>query len=386
MPPRGRLPLLLPAVVLAGACLARPAAGYGGGPPRASSWQRRLDRALLDVDAAPQARARNLQKALLDPDLPVDVSLALRALRRDGFGKGHPAAIDALWPVGTTARADLEGLFALRQQVPEALEALRERAPDAGGGAGKRSSGVPAATMRASLPTREEIEEGLKNALRSTPKGLEAPKYVVERTLDGALKLGAPEKIELRRYEAFQVASTPSTGGAGFTTLAAYLFGENEEKEVLAMTMPVLTERAGGAGGTTKFVLPASAAAAPPTPLAGAAVALERVPARLVAVRTFPGLATAGEVARQEAALRAALAGAGVAVAGDAAAVLEYNAPLTLPWRRRNELALVVAEGDRGGAGAEDGALARWRARPSATSWFDAGVRLQRGVRAVCSN
>eukprot|EP00618_Florenciella_parvula_P022823 CAMPEP_0119521500 /NCGR_PEP_ID=MMETSP1344-20130328/37183_1 /TAXON_ID=236787 /ORGANISM="Florenciella parvula, Strain CCMP2471" /LENGTH=61 /DNA_ID=CAMNT_0007559475 /DNA_START=1 /DNA_END=183 /DNA_ORIENTATION=- len=34
--------------------------------PRASSWQFRLDRALLDIDATPQARLRNFQRAVGD--------------------------------------------------------------------------------------------------------------------------------------------------------------------------------------------------------------------------------------------------------------------------------------------------------------------------------
>ena len=41
------------------------------------------------------------------------------------MGKGHPEAIQKLWPTGTTARADIEGLFALRSQVPETLEQLK---------------------------------------------------------------------------------------------------------------------------------------------------------------------------------------------------------------------------------------------------------------------
>lgn len=370
--------LFASSVVLAGTCLVRPAESYSVDTARASSWQRRLDKALLDIDMKPQARVRNLQRALRDPDLPVDVNMAIRAIRKDGFGKGHPEAINALWPVGTTARSDLEGLFALTKQLPEALEELRERAPTLTGSVGDQPSGFPESMTLDSLPKPKEIEEELKNAFRSTPKGLETPKYAVLRTIDGEAKLGVPEKIEIRRYEAFKVASTASMGGVGFNTLASYLFGANEEKEVMAMTMPVLIDRESNEEGAMKFVLPSSVSENPPTPLAGDNVKIEQVAERLVAIKPFPGLATDDEISRQRESLLSVLEGAGLSVANpDEVSVLQYNSPLTLPWRRRNEIALVITEEERAAVGSsDDSALEQWKARSSATSWYDAGVRL----------
>jgi len=372
---------LASAVVLAGTCFIQPAESYSVDTARASSWQRRLDKALLDIDMKPQARLRNLQKALRDPDLPVDVNTAIRAIRKDGFRKGHPDAINTLWPVGTTARSDLEGLSALTKQLPEALKDLRERAPTLTGNVGDRPSGFPDSMTLDSLPKPEEIEEELKNALRSTPKGLEAPKYRVVQTLDGEVKLGNPEQIEIRRYEAFKVATTASMGGTGFNTLASYLFGANEEKKVMAMTMPVLIDRENNEEGAMKFVLPSSASENPPTPLAGGDVKIEQVAERLVAIKPFPGLATEEEITRQKESLLSVLEGAGVSVANpDEVSVLQYNSPLTLPWRRRNEIALVITEEERAAVessdDSDDSALEQWKARSSATSWYDAGVRL----------
>ena len=226
MPPRGSLPLSVSAVVLVGASLVvQPASGLSG-PARPSSWQRRLDKALLDVDLAPQARVRNFQRALKDPDLPVDVSIAIRAIRRDGFGKGHPEFINTLWPVGTTARSDLEGITALTAQLPEAIQELRGQVPDlirssrdqrSRGGRAPPRAQAPALDA---FPKPDEIKEELKNALRSTPKGLEAPKHTVVRTIDGELKLGTPEKIEIRRYEAFKVTQGSRARGASEAWLA----------------------------------------------------------------------------------------------------------------------------------------------------------------------
>ena len=58
----------------------------------------------------------------------------------------------------------------------------------------------------------------------------------------------------------------------------------------------------------------------------------------------------------------------------DAYSVLQYNSPITIPWRRRNELALVVVESgaeDDAEDGAEDGAEGA-----PVVSWYDSGVRL----------
>jgi len=236
-------------------------------------------------------------------------------------------------------------------------------------------------TKGLAFPKAEKIREELKNALRSTPKGLEAPKYSIVRVLDGAVKLGVPEKIEIRQYAAFTVATTPSMGGAGFTTLASYLFGGNEEEEAMAMTMPVFTTKtAGNDSGEMQFFLPSAVSAAPPTPLSDAAVNIERVPARLVAVKPFPGLVTDEEVARQETALRAVLTDADLNVSDNGGvSVLQYNGPLTIffsPWRNRNEIAVVLGESGEDSGAAEKEARATWKARAAATSWYDAGVRL----------
>jgi len=307
-------------------------------------------------------------------------------IRTKGFGKGHPELINTLWPKGTTARADLEGLTALRAQLPEALRELPELVRTGRQQRSKKSSPSPSVGF-GSFPKPEEIREELKNVLRSTPKGLETPRYKIVRKINGALSLGVPETIEIRRYEAFTVATTPSTGGTGFQTLASYLFGGNEEKKAMAMTMPVFVTGSGDdESGTMKFVLPSAVSGSPPAPLSDDAVNIERVPERLVAVKAFPGLVTDEEVSRQRDALLSALGGADGVIVLDGGeenvSVLQYNSPLTIPWRRRNEIAVVVVEEEIDGdddtvIGVEvNGAFVTWSARTVATSWYDAGVRL----------
>ena len=111
-------------------------------------------------------------------------------------------------------------------------------------------------------------------------------------------------------------------------------------------------------------------------------------PARLVAVKPFPGLVTEEEVARQKAALLDTLAADGsvAPVDADAVSVLQYNGPFTLLFRRRNEIAIVVSELDNADAtttaegeapvGAEAEEAAGEEGEEAVVSWYDSGVRL----------
>merc|ERR1712071_390225 len=101
-------------------------------------------------------------------------------------------------------------------------------------------------------------------------------------------------------------------------------------------------------------------------------------PERLVAVKAFAGLATDDEVARQKKALLSVVSGDSDRLSTDGkVSVLQYNSPFTIPWRRRNEIAVVVDEIVRGDAAEKrDVLLDTWKSRLLATSWYDAGVRL----------
>mmetsp|Transcript_6267 Transcript_6267/g.20042 ORF Transcript_6267/g.20042 Transcript_6267/m.20042 type:complete len:410 (-) Transcript_6267:160-1389(-) len=374
---------------------------------RPTSWQKRLDKALLDVDKNPQQRIRLLQKVAGDGKKIVsDVRVAAAEVQEKGIGKGHPLLLDLLFPDGTTARSDLEGFVALRKQLPElakglappTVEQLRAAAPAAPIDPTRVARAL--ADLAGDERKQRELLQEAKNALRSTPKGLETPKYRVLRSwragpgaLDGV--------VELRSYPPFTVArkgmgagfGAVEGRGAGFNALASYLFGDNADGAAMAMTTPVgIDVSGGGAASSMSFVLPRDAARAPPRPNADGGVTLDEVPARLVAVKAFAGVVTDGEVRRQRDALEAAIeADGGTApVEAGAFSVLQYNAPYAIPWRRRNELAVVVSEvvaeeeaasageaaaGDAEAASAGETAGER-EGREGVSSWYDAGVRL----------
>ena len=154
------------------------------------------------------------------------------------------------------------------------------------------------------------------------------------------------------------------------------------------MTMPVAVS-----DSEMAFVLPRRFGEDAPAPLDGSTVAIEKVPARLVAAKAFAGLVTEEEVARQKTSLLEALAAAEeaagvVPVDGGEVSVLQYNSPLTLPWRRRNEIAIVVTELDDASKTVEEQTVelevaeaaeleaAEVEAEVAVVSWYDSGVRL----------
>ena len=165
------------------------------------SWQQQLDRVFLDVDMKPRTRSRTLFKVIeRREEILTDVRSAVESIREKGFKDGHGEAIDLLFPKGTIVRSDLEGLQALRKQVPEAIEDLRKTRPTT---TATPTPPTPEDLRKAVEKLRDgslqaSVEEELKNALRSTPKGLETPKYSVERTIGDC---------EVRTYEAYAVAA-----------------------------------------------------------------------------------------------------------------------------------------------------------------------------------
>lgn len=339
--------------------------------PAQDMWQVELDKALLDLDLPPRERLELLQKALKNENLVGDVREALSMVQDRGFMDGHPDAIQKLFPSGTQSRKDLEQLQALRKQLPEAFEELQRQVKDA-----PRptigSSSVPTppdprevikllgqsaksiAELTFDKDKQKEFLEEAKDSLRATPKGLETPLYEVKRVLEGPIFLGKPQPIEIREYEEFTVAQTSMAGGVagssseaggGFNTLASYLFGGNQDKTAMSMTVPVdISQTGDDKRASMSFVLPKKNADSPPTPMEGSGVEIKKVPSRLVVAKAFGGLTTEKEVERQKAAILEALAADGHYEAADAhqVSVLSYNSPFTIPWRKRNEVVLVV--------------------------------------------
>jgi hypothetical protein len=187
-------------------------------------------------------------------------------------------------------------------------------------------------------------------------------------------------EVELRRYPAtMTVETTAPTTNEAFGRLFRYISGENEGGEDLSMTAPVEADGEGeslsmtapvevGSGGESvsmtapvamlgdeptegedggvrmAFYLPAeydaSSAPVPTDP----SVELVAVPERTLAVRRFSWRPTSSRIEREREALLATLSDADVDVVGEPF-YMGYDAPWTLPFLRRNEVAVEVRSG-----------------------------------------
>lgn len=215
-------------------------------------------------------------------------------------------------------------------------------------------------TAKYVIPRRFE-SRNLEEALMAVPD-LETVNFVI---------LSRTDQYEIREVEPFFIAETTMPGKYGFdfngasqsfNVLAEYLFGKNTMKESMEMTTPVFTRKTQSDGERMEmttpvitrkledqdkwqmsFVMPSKYGANLPLPK-DSSVRIREVPRKIVAVAAFSGFVTDDEVTRRELKLRDALKndpefqvkeGASVEVA-------QYNPPFTLPFTRRNEIALEV--------------------------------------------
>lgn len=170
----------------------------------------------------------------------------------------------------------------------------------------------------------------------------------------------------VRRYPACIVARVEVEAPAGdamnkgFKPLADFIFGENVDASKIAMTSPVVQEKApstkiamtspvvqepaeGGAMGThwVSFIMPSEyTLESLPKPKSDR-VQIEAIPERIVAVRRFGWTGKHKHMVKQEGKLREALARDGVEVAGPPT-YARYDPPWTLALFRRNEVMLPV--------------------------------------------
>ncbi|KAI3447464.1 hypothetical protein Pfo_004129 [Paulownia fortunei] len=216
-------------------------------------------------------------------------------------------------------------------------------------------------TTKYVFPSRRFESRSFEEALMSVPD-IETVEFKVLRRND---------RYEIREVESYFIAETTMPGKYGFdfagasqsfNVLAAYLFGKNTREKQMEMTTPVFTRRIKSDGEkmdmTTpvitrrvedqdkwkmSFVMPSKYGANLPLPK-DSSVTIKEVPKRVIAVVAFSGFVTDEEVERRESTLRDLLSNdpefrvkEGVSVE-----VAQYNPPFTLPFNRRNEIALEV--------------------------------------------
>jgi len=189
------------------------------------------------------------------------------------------------------------------------------------------------------------VQQEARNAISGSAEGLDMPAYTVLERRPG---------YEVRRYDGYGMAAlsldaSRAIGLEGtvraFNALSGYVLGANADGAVLEMTAPLRTELASefGAGDAElSIMLPCRlSAVTAPAPSDGAVRLRQQAP-QTMAVAKFAGLATDGEVRRRLLALRQELAADGVVAAGGGYSLLQYNSPYTLPFQRKNEIAVPV--------------------------------------------
>ena len=190
-----------------------------------------------------------------------------------------------------------------------------------------------------------------KDAMADTYKTSETPKYTVERS-EGA--------IELRDYAPRIMAEVAVTGSqsqavsAGFRVLAGYIFGANDGGTKVAMTTPVtqvpgeslamttpVTQMARDGNWLVQFMMPESFTLQTLPKTRDPAIRFVSLPANRQVVVRFSGLATTASLTAKEGTLRSWARGQALTVKAGPFYYF-YDAPWTLPWNRRNEVAFTL--------------------------------------------
>jgi hypothetical protein len=164
---------------------------------------------------------------------------------------------------------------------------------------------------------------------------IEEPAYRVVETLDG---------VEVRYYEPTIQAQTDlnSSGetSGGFRRLAGFIFGGNDSGKEIAMTAPV-QETLQTESPVMAFTMPGEYSLEDLPRPGDSTVVLKEIPARMVAVIQFSGWATDGKVEAKTEQLMSVLKRNQIEVIGTPF-LNQYNPPWTLPFLRRNEVAVEI--------------------------------------------
>lgn len=240
------------------------------------------------------------------------------------INKGVPALFSSGPKVAQQVLEEAGGPAGIAKQAQEAVEKITEISQD------------PSALQY----TIDEVRREVKNIVKSTPEGLEAPDYqILKKTDNYEIREYAPYSLVSTSIESNEeMAEETMANGNGFNKLAKYILeGENAEEEKMSMTTPVITNR-----DTMSFVMPSGFTAENAPAPTDADLQVQDVPKQIVAVREFTGLVTEKESAKQRAALEDSLLADGLEFDNLSFKTLQYNPPYTLPWIRRNEVTLIV--------------------------------------------
>lgn len=168
--------------------------------------------------------------------------------------------------------------------------------------------------------------------------------------------------IEIRQYGPMIVAETAVEGtrdeaiNRGFRIIAEYIFGNNISSDEIAMTAPVtqqssesiamtapVSQQSEGSISKVRFVMPSQYTMETLPKPVNPRVLLIQVPAKRFAAIRFSGFAGQKSLDLQTAQLRSYISEQGLTTLNTPQYAF-YNAPWTLPFMRRNEVMIELAQ------------------------------------------
>jgi hypothetical protein len=209
----------------------------------------------------------------------------------------------------------------------------------------------PYMTRLATAITATALASASPAVVQADYRGYETPRYTIVQQVG---------PIEVRDYQPAlmaQVQVQASQSAAlreGFRILAGYIFGGNVSSDKIAMTSPVtqapseqiamtspVTQSGKDGIWTVSFMMPhVYTLDTLPIPKNNAIQFIETPPEQRVAI-TFSGWATEGRRADFENRLRQWANSNAYTITGEAA-LAYYDDPMTLPWKRRNEVSFAI--------------------------------------------
>jgi hypothetical protein len=168
-------------------------------------------------------------------------------------------------------------------------------------------------------------------------KGIETPNYKVIKTIG---------EVEIREYPQMILAQTKlggskfdSNGNRGFSTVAGYIFGGNQQQKKIAMTSPVIMNMS-DTEASMSFVMPSQYQLSElPTPNS-TAVSLVSQDSMKLAVLRFGGFSSDEKIAKHAQLLTQVLEKNNIRTKGSLL-YMGYNAPWDV-INRRNEVAFQI--------------------------------------------
>lgn len=165
------------------------------------------------------------------------------------------------------------------------------------------------------------------------------PKYKV---------ISSQEKIEIREYTPILLAQVSVVGerktaiSAGFRILADYIFGNNEGRQKITMTAPVIQQESSeNLHWNVRFVMPSEYTLETLPHPKNNQIDIMSIPSKCYAVIRFSGLAREGILQRNLDLLQQYISSKKLHEVGKPVYAF-YNPPWTLPFLRRNEIMIEI--------------------------------------------